>query len=144
MWSFHGMSCRLAVTPVPEVNRAPQRGSDHATIDVARFFGCSSRGDHGARSISRHIFRESPAVFTCESPALVLAREAVRAGADRAVDDEHRKYFCNEKPDRIYSTGVFPWDRCSVKFSVNWRPLLIRVTIRIRSGMDVSEWIRSA
>src|SRR5262245_6729158 len=42
---------------------------------------------------SRHIFRNQPAAFASDPVALVLAQEAVRVGADQAVDEEKR-LFC--------------------------------------------------
>lgn len=42
---------------------------------------------------SRHIHRDTAAAFANDPVALVLAQEAVRAGADRTVDEERRQYF---------------------------------------------------
>lgn len=42
---------------------------------------------------SRHIFRNKPGAFVNDAAALVLAQEAVRVGADRAVDESMRLFF---------------------------------------------------
>jgi uncharacterized protein (DUF924 family) len=42
---------------------------------------------------SRHIFRNQPAAFASDPVALVLVQEAVRVGADQAVDAEKRLFF---------------------------------------------------
>jgi len=42
---------------------------------------------------SRHICRDTSAAFASDPFALGLARESVRVGADRAVDEQKRVYF---------------------------------------------------
>jgi uncharacterized protein (DUF924 family) len=42
---------------------------------------------------SRHIFRNKPGAFANDAAALVLAQEAVRVGADRAVNESMRLFF---------------------------------------------------
>ena len=42
---------------------------------------------------SRNLYRDDPRAFACDGMALVLAQEAVRLGADRAVAHARRKFF---------------------------------------------------
>ena len=42
---------------------------------------------------SRHIFRNKPGAFANDAAALVLAQEAVRVGADHAVNESMRLFF---------------------------------------------------
>lgn len=42
---------------------------------------------------SRHIFRNESGAFSSDPIALVLAQEAVRCGADKAVDEQKRVFF---------------------------------------------------
>jgi uncharacterized protein (DUF924 family) len=42
---------------------------------------------------SRHIFRNKPGAFANDAAALVLAQEAVRVGADQAVNESMRLFF---------------------------------------------------
>ena len=42
---------------------------------------------------SRNIYRDRPLAFAYDATALVLAQEAVRAGADQQVDFEKRSFF---------------------------------------------------
>ena len=41
---------------------------------------------------SRNLHRDDPRAFACDGMALVLAQEAVRIGADRALPPERRKF----------------------------------------------------
>ena len=42
---------------------------------------------------SRNLYRQDPRAFACDGMALVLAQEAVRSGADRAMPLERRHFF---------------------------------------------------
>ncbi|MGH7072702.1 MAG: DUF924 family protein [Stellaceae bacterium] len=42
---------------------------------------------------SRHIFRNTPAAFTSDPLALILAQESVRSGADKIVGEDKRLFF---------------------------------------------------
>lgn len=62
---------------------------------------------------SRNLYRDTPRAFACDGMALILAQEAVRAGADRQLEAQQRAFvympymhsesrFVHEKALKIY------------------------------------------
>lgn len=59
---------------------------------------------------SRNIYRDRPLAFACDATALVLAQEAIRAGADQQVDFEKRSFFympyMHSESSKVHETAV--------------------------------------
>jgi uncharacterized protein (DUF924 family) len=70
---------------------------------------------------SRNIYRDRPLAFAFDSLALVLAQEAVRAGADQQVDFEKRSFFympyMHSESAIIHETAVELFDRPGAEFN---------------------------
>jgi uncharacterized protein (DUF924 family) len=81
---------------------------------------------------SRHLYRDTPAAFASDPLALVLAQESVKAGADKAVDNEKRQYFYmpfmhSESPVIHASAAeLFAQLPSNVKFAVRHRAIIDR------------------
>jgi len=73
---------------------------------------------------SRNIYRDKPQAFACDGMALVLAQEAIRIGADHAVDAPEKAFFympyMHSESMAIHTRAVKLFEQPGVEFNLEF------------------------